>query len=86
MCIPGRIPAVLVRIPVDNKIEEIGADTAVIEQGIAFARSTISTHLCTIFLALNQEGQKLALGAMNLRTKPRVGSDILKTDLPLVSE
>ena len=56
-----RIAAVLVWVAVDSEIEEISADAAVVEQCIAFAGSAISAHLRALLLALNQEGQKLAL-------------------------
>ena len=76
-----RVAAVLVWIAVNSEVEEVSADAAVVEQSIAFAGGAISANLGALLLALNQEGQELALGAMNLCREPRIVLDVLKSDL-----
>ena len=75
-----------VGVTINGEVEEIGTDSTVVEQCIAFAGRTVSAQLCALLLALNQEGQKLALRVMNSRGKPGVAPDILESDIAFVSE
>ena len=61
-----RETAVLVGIAVHSKIEEIGADAAVVQQSVAFARRAVAADSRALFLAFDQERQQLALGVVNL--------------------
>ena len=57
----------LVRVAVDSEVKEISADTTVVKQCISFAGGAISAQLRALFLALNQERQKLTLRLVNPR-------------------
>ena len=78
--------AVFVGVFVHREVEKIRANAAVVEQGIALAGSTIATNPRPLVLALNQEGEELALGSMNLCGKARINFDLLKTNFALVSK
>src|SRR6266404_344499 len=82
----GRVASMFVGIAIDCKIEKIRADATIVEQCIPFTGSTISAYLRTLLFAFNQEQQKLALRAMNFRSKPRVTPDVLKSNRALVSQ
>src|SRR5258707_10979993 len=79
-----RISAVFVRVAVDSEVKEICTDSTVVEQCIPFAGRAISAQSRARFLALNQEGQKLAFRMMNPPGKPCVTANVLKSDLAFV--
>lgn len=75
-----------VGVTINSEVEEIGANSTVVEQCVSFAGRTVSAQLCALLFALNQEGQKLALRVMNSRGKPGVAPDVLESDIAFVSE
>lgn len=76
----------LVGVAINSEVEEIGTNSTVVEQCISLAGRTVSAQLCVLLLALNQEGQKLALRVMNSGRKPSVAPDVLESDIAFVSE
>ena len=82
----GSKAPVLVGVTVDSEVEEIGTDSAVVKQCVSFTGRAISAQLRALLLALNQEGQKLALRVINSSGKPSVATNVLKSDIAFVSE
>src|SRR3954451_3400408 len=76
-----RVAAMLVGIAVHGEIEEVRSNTAVVEQGIAFAGRAIGAYLGTFILALNEKREDLPFGAMNLCGELAIGPEILKANL-----
>src|SRR5262249_6010698 len=58
--------AVFVRIAIYGVIQKVGPDTAIVQQGVAFPRSTVSSNRFAFSLRLNQKLQKLSLGFLDL--------------------
>src|ERR1700676_2615 len=81
-----RIATVFVGVTIHSQVEEIGANSTVIEQRIPFARSAISANPRALLPAVDQERQKLALGVVNLRGKSRILANILKSGLSFVGQ
>jgi hypothetical protein len=50
-----REAAMFVRIAVDDVLEQIAADPAVVEQGVFHARRTVADHALAVGVALKQE-------------------------------
>ena len=46
----GRVAAVLVRVSIDREVEEVSADPAIIEQGIALTWRAIASDALAIVL------------------------------------
>ena len=65
-----------VGVAINSEVEEIGTDSAVVEQCISFAGRTISAQLRALLLALNQERQKLPFCLMNPRRKPCIAINV----------
>jgi hypothetical protein len=77
---------VLVRILVDGVVEKIGANPAVIEQRIPFARRAVAADLLAVALGADQEVQQLPLRPLHLLAEFPVGLDVLQsfTDLTIL--
>src|SRR5882724_1252559 len=58
----GQEPAVLVGIAIDGEVDEVGADTAVVEQGVALAGSAVAGDPLAAALGGYQELEDAALG------------------------
>src|SRR5260370_2232191 len=69
---PRQELAVLMGIAVDGIVDEVGADGAIIQQGVALARSTISGNLLSTALGLDKKFEQFALGFLHLVGKARV--------------
>ena len=48
MCVPGVYDALLVRVPVDGVVEEVGADPAVVEERVALAGRAVARDLLAL--------------------------------------
>jgi hypothetical protein len=70
---------VLVRILVDGVVEKIGANPAVIEQRIPFARRAVADDLLAVALGADQEVQQLPLRPLHLLAEFPVGLDVLQS-------
>jgi hypothetical protein len=76
---PGvRVEPVLVGIPVNGEIEEIGSDPAEIEQGVAFARRTIAANALAFRLKHDQDRQQISLGGPNPICEVRMAERLSK--------
>src|SRR2546421_2807524 len=64
--------AVLMGIAVDGIVDEVGADGAIIQQGVALARRTVSGNFLSTALGLDKEFEQFALGFLYLIGKARV--------------
>ena len=71
MCVPGQEAALLVRVAVDGEVEEVGADAAVVEQGVALARARRSRRPLAL-RAARRSGTRAA-SAWSPRTLAREG-------------
>ena len=65
--------ALLVSVPVDGVVEEVGTNTAVIEKGITLARSTIANDLLAGPASGDQELKEPSLGLLDLLAERRIG-------------
>ena len=72
----GRVAAVLVRIAVDGEVQEIGADSRVVEQGVAFAGGAIAADALPFLLGFDEDGKKLAFGALDPAGKINIGGEV----------
>ena len=63
--------ALLVRAAVHGVVEEVGADAAVIEQGVPLARGAVTGDRLPFALGLDEEGQQLALRLLDLLLEAR---------------
>src|ERR1700730_4909350 len=71
----GQEFAVLMRIAIDGVVDEVGADGAIIQQGVALARRAVASDVFSAALGLDEEFEQLALGFLHLIGKPGVGFD-----------
>src|SRR5882672_916462 len=76
----GRVLPLLVRIAVDREIEEVSADAAVVEQGVALARSAVADDALPGALRTDEKLQQRALGFPDLLGERRVGIERRKTE------
>src|SRR5271155_4377155 len=65
----GQKPAVLVRIAVHRVVNKIGADTAIIQQGVSFSRSAVTGDGFPLALGLDQKREQRALRRSHLLGK-----------------
>ena len=70
----GKKFSLLVGIAIDSVIQEIGADAAIVEQGVAFARCAVAGDLLAFALHADQKLQQLALGFLHLFGEIGVGA------------
>src|SRR6185437_7612563 len=68
----------LVRVAINGKWEQVGAHSAIIQQGIALGGSAVGGHDLAGLGTVNEEVQQLAFGALSLRGKVAVGSKALQ--------
>src|SRR5206468_12285172 len=68
----GQELAVLMGIAVDGIVDEVGANGAIVQQGVALARRTISGNFLSTALGLEKEFEQFALGFLYLTGKARV--------------
>ena len=59
-----RVAAVLVRVAIDGEIQEIGADTGVVEERVALSRRAIAANALSFRLGLDEDGEELVFGAL----------------------
>ena len=76
----------LVGIAIDGEIEEVGANAAVVEQSIAFARRSVAADGLAFLLAADQELEQGALGAMHLLAEARIGCEVIQSDFALMGQ
>src|SRR5882672_7392770 len=70
--------ALLVRIAIDGIVDEVGADAAVIEERVAFARRPVPDHRFALAPDADQEFQELPLGLFDLLSKITICFDSAK--------
>src|SRR5262245_58335456 len=75
----GRVAPMLVRVAIDGEVQEIGADGGVVEQSVTFARGAIATDALPFLLGFDENGKKLALGALDPAGKINIGGEVLET-------
>ena len=68
---PRREPTVLVRIAVDGVLEQIAADTAVVEQRVALAGCSIPNDSLALGATVEQESQQLVADSLSPRASCR---------------
>src|SRR5690348_10965261 len=85
MCARQVFP-LLVGIAVNCVIQEVAADTAVIEQSIAFSWRAIASNTLSRLLSLNEEAEQIAPGLANLFSKSGIGLQPLETGLALAPD
>ncbi len=78
MCVPGVYLPCLYGFAIHGEIEEVGANAAVVEQRVAFARSTVADDSLALALGVDQEFEQLALGLLHLLAEVRVGLEPLR--------
>ncbi len=52
---------VLVRVPVDGVVEEVGPDPAVVEEGVALTRSAVAGDVLPVATQTDQQLEQLPL-------------------------
>jgi hypothetical protein len=62
---------VLVGIAVDRKVDEVGADAAVVQKRVALAGRAVGADALALLLAGDQKRQEIALGPAHLLAEPR---------------
>ena len=60
----GRVVALLVGVGVDREGEEVGADAAVVKQGVPFTRRAVAGDALSLSLRGDEEVEKIALGGL----------------------
>src|SRR4029078_9877453 len=70
---------VLVGIAVDGKVEEVGADSAVVEQCVALARCSVSANRLAGVFGLDQKREQLSLSSLHLIAKGLIGFNLEKS-------
>ena len=72
MCVPGRYRPCLWWFRSTAKLHEVGADAAVVEQGVALAGRTVGDHALAASRTLDQEAHHVVPHGGHLRGKPLV--------------
>ena len=65
--------ALLVRAPIDGIVEKVGADPAIVEQSVSFARRPVAGNALAFVLERDQKRQEFPLRGLYLLTKASVG-------------
>ena len=84
--LPGVNLPVLVRVPIDGVVEKIGADAAVVEQGISLTRGAIAHDLFPGAPELDQKLEQRALRLLHVRREPVVALCVVNSALLLARE
>ena len=62
----GQELPLLVGVPIDRVVDEVGADSTVVEQRVAFSRGSVACDGLALALGLDEELQELPFGLPDL--------------------
>src|SRR6476619_633928 len=77
---------VLVGVAIDGEVEEVGTDSAVVEQRVALARRAVAADRLAFVFGCNEKRQEPALRASHLPIERRVGRKIAEAEALLALE
>lgn len=82
----GREEPLLVRVPVDRVVEQVGANTAVVEERVPLSRRPVADDLLPLAAELDQQVEQCPLRLLDVLCEARVTLDGAQALLDLVRE